>query len=174
MDASVKDVKNPAGKTLAKALKFVHKRLAQLGPLAEEEAYSDQFLQWENITSSGLTQYFGRDSEEYRWVFPKPTRPNVITGRSQAEIGQRTRDHYVQRMSDQRIGLNSILEKYTSTPAASRLAFWHPLVTTSQSLFKRLLSSLAALPRLVRWLIGLAVAGAVSGVVALVVQRALG
>ena len=167
------DLKQPGGKSLSRALEFVRDRWSQLQSLVEREPYTDDYLRWENVASSGLAQYFGRDSEEYRWVFPKLTRPNVISGRSQSEIDQREREHYAQRIRDKGTGLKSILEKYESTPAASRLAFWHPVVSASQSLLKRLLSWLAALPRLAKWVLGLVVAGAVSGLVGYVLQQAL-
>ena len=69
----VRDVKNPAGKRLNGALKFVRGRLDQLESLPHADPYSDAYVQWFNVTNSGLVQYFGRDSEEYRWVFPKIT-----------------------------------------------------------------------------------------------------
>jgi len=171
----VRGVKNPAGKRLNEALEFVRDRLDQLESLPHTDPYSDAYVQWFNVTDSGLVQYFGRDSEEYRWVFPKITlvQDSVIIGRSQAEIDRKTRERYEQDVRNKRTGLQSILEKYRSTPAASHLAFWHPILTTSRSVLKRLLSSLAALPRLVRWLVGLVVTAAVSAAVAIAVQWAL-
>jgi len=114
------DVKQPSGETLRQALAFVSQQLDTLQPLlqgAPLKPFSHEYTMWERVTLAGLQDYFGRDSEAYKWVYlPQEIAlylplPGVIQ-QAKAESAA-----YQARLTNQRTGLKSVLARYRTALA---------------------------------------------------------
>jgi predicted nucleotide-binding protein len=103
-----RDVKQPSGEKLSQALDFVGRQLTALESVPREPPFNEQYRMWHNVTAAGLKEYFGRDSDEFRWVHPRRA-PAVVTSEAQREAVERRQ--YAELLSDKGVGLQSILHK---------------------------------------------------------------
>lgn len=118
-----RDIKNPVGEELERALAFVRQRLDQLPSLRDKEPVGDDYTRWNRVTRSGLAELFGKDSDEYHWLYLPRTRPEVMLrsayeSTAQREVReQRERvEGYHSRLADLNTGLQSILDRYQALP----------------------------------------------------------
>jgi predicted nucleotide-binding protein len=119
-----RDIKKPAGSQLEEALAFVRQQQDRLAFLCEDEPFGDQYTRWDNVTNSGLAEFFGRDSDEYRWVYPAEAEAagvffvNAYESAAQRNAReQRERvERYHSRLADLNTGLQSILDRYQALP----------------------------------------------------------
>lgn len=123
-DAEV-DVKNPTGNQLEQGLEFVTQRLEELPSLKDKEPFGDEYTRWARVTSSGLARYFGKDSEEYAWVYPRTLPKAMIHGAYESETNWQARlqreqaKDYAERLTVQSTGLQSILDKHALLPESA-------------------------------------------------------
>jgi predicted nucleotide-binding protein len=116
------DIKKPASEELDRALAFVRQQQDRLAFLCQEEPFGDQYTRWDNVTNSGLAEFFGRDSDEYRWVYPAEGAGVfwVSAYESAAEREAREQrervERYHSRLADLNTGLQSILDRYQALP----------------------------------------------------------
>ena len=122
-----KDVKNPSGQALVRAVDFVKQRLPQLEPLARRKQFSDNWTRWWRATVSGIKQHFGGDSDEYNWVNPL-YRPFATIGEEDPQRkAARERKEYGESVKRMRNALQSILDKYEALG---------PTITASETLIQ--------------------------------------
>jgi len=117
------DIKKPTGDQLEQALAFVRQQQDQLAFLCEKEPVGDDYTRWNRVTRSGLAELFGKDSDEYHWLYLPRTRPEVMLrsayeSTAQREVReQRERvERYHSRLADLNTGLQSILDRYQALP----------------------------------------------------------
>ena len=111
-----RDVKQASGDRLQQALAFVARQLGALERLPHEPPFNDQYRMWHNVTAAGLKEYFGQDSDEFRWVHPTRA-PAAATSEAQRQAVERRQ--YAEVLSDKRVGLQSILARYDVLAPAS-------------------------------------------------------
>lgn len=107
-----KDVKNPGGQALARALDFAKRRLELLKPLARKKTFSDGWISWWRTTVSGIKEHFGEGSDEYQWVTPRYRPVATLGEESPQRKAARERKEYSEGVKDMRNALHSILDKY--------------------------------------------------------------
>lgn len=110
------DVRQPTGERLRQALSFVRQQLSALESLPREPPFNDEYVVWARVTSASLKDYFGQDSDEFRWVHPQ-LRPAVAWSGAQHEALQR--EGYQEILQGKRVGLESVLARYEVLPPTS-------------------------------------------------------
>lgn len=119
-----RDIKKPAGSQLEEALAFVRQQQDRLAFLCEEMPFGDQYTRWDNVTNSGLAEFFGRDSDEYRWAYPPEAEEAGVffinshepAAESEAREQRRRVERYHGHLADLNTGLQSILDRYQALP----------------------------------------------------------
>jgi hypothetical protein len=117
-----RDIKNPVGEELARALAFVRQRLDEVPSLRDREPFGDEYTRWDRVTSSGLAEFFGKESDEYSWVYPAEgagvSWVSAYGSAAQREAReQRERlERYHSRLANLNTGLQSILDRYEILP----------------------------------------------------------
>ncbi len=108
-----KEVKRPTGEVLDAALKFTEDRLLLLQPLENGDPFSPDWTRWWRTTASGIKEFFGDGSEEYKWF--APFRPPKIIGPESAERkAAREQQEYSEWVRDARTALHCVLDKYSA------------------------------------------------------------
>jgi len=111
-----RDVRQPRGERLRQALAFVKARLEALDSLPREPPFNDEYTMWERVTLAGLQDYFGGDSDACQWVNPQRS---FYMGWDEAEQASFMYRQYQERLTNQRVGLKSILARYQLVPPVS-------------------------------------------------------
>lgn len=111
-----RDIKEPCGPRLEQALAFVTQRQNQLAFLCEKEPFGDDYTRWDNVTNSGLAEFFGRDSDEYRWVYPAEGSEVFWVGPHESAAERERVKRYHSHLADLNTGLQSILDRYQALP----------------------------------------------------------
>jgi hypothetical protein len=105
-----RDVKQPGGERLRQALAFAKQQLIALQSLPQEPPFNDEYTMWARVTSAGLKQYFGQDSDEFRWVHPPPGPMAVVYSEAARQAAERRQ--YQEILGQKRVGLQSVLARY--------------------------------------------------------------
>jgi hypothetical protein len=109
-----RDVKQPSGERLHDALAFVRARLEALKSVPADPPFNDEFVKWDRLTAAGIQDYFGKDSQEFGWVFVGSSGTVVIRSEAQREALDRKR--YPEVLRNRRMGLETVLERYEALP----------------------------------------------------------
>jgi len=104
------DVKQPSGERLRQALAFVEQQLNALRSLPQGPPFNDDYTMWARVSSAGLKQYFGQDSDEFRWVHPPPGPMAVVYSEAARQAVERRQ--YQEVLGQKRVGLQSVLAKH--------------------------------------------------------------
>jgi predicted nucleotide-binding protein len=114
----VHDVKSPSGERLREALAFVKARLEAMESLPMEPPFNDEYTKWARVTSAGVKEYFGQDSDELRWVNAGYGGVAILS--SEAQRAAFERREYPEALQKKRVGLETVLQRYEAlAPAPS-------------------------------------------------------
>lgn len=112
------DVKRPSGESLRRALAFVKARLEALESVPREPPFNDEYTVWARVTSAGLKEYFGEDSDESGWVDAQPLHVNPFYTAAQQAASDRKR--WAEVLQSMRTGLETILAKHEALGPATK------------------------------------------------------